>query len=143
VSALCYACSAVMIRRLTRTDSTVSIAFSFVVIVAVATGIAAWPDWVSVTRIHWPWVVLVGFTGAVGQYLVIYAFRCAAPQIIARFKFPALLGPIGTAWTLSNTARGTRVLGGAAIGIASGLYLISRERRIGRVAAPAMAGDRP
>jgi drug/metabolite transporter (DMT)-like permease len=77
VAALCYAIAALMIRRLALTDSTLSIGLSFMVIVAVGTGLLALPDWEPVAGRHWNWILLVGVSGAAAQYLMIQAFRSA------------------------------------------------------------------
>jgi drug/metabolite transporter (DMT)-like permease len=131
-SAFCYAVAALMIRRLARTDSTFSIGVSFMVIVSVGTGIVAIQDWVPVHAGHWPWILAMGVGGAAGQYLIIYAFRTSPPSAIAPFEYTALLWGIGIDWFLWSTAPSARMLGGAGIVIASGLYLIHRESRSGR-----------
>ena len=59
-SALCYALAAVMIRRLARTDSTVSIGMSFMVMVSIGTGIAAAAHWVPVLAEHWLMLTVLG-----------------------------------------------------------------------------------
>lgn len=134
-SALCYAISAVMIRRLARTDSTLSIGMSFMVMVSVGTGIAAWPHWVPIVGDHWPLLLLMGFTGALGQYLIIHAFRCAPPAVVAPFEYTALLWGIALDWILWSTVPSTRVLTGAGVVIVSGLYVIYREHWAVRTAA--------
>ncbi len=76
-SALCYAIAALLIRRLAHTDSTLSIGMSFMLIVAVVTGILAYPKWVPLMASHWPLIAVMGLSGAIGQYLIIHAFRSA------------------------------------------------------------------
>lgn len=126
-SALCYAISAVMIRKMSRTESTLSIGMSFMVLVSIGTGIAAFPDWVPVLREHLPWLLLLGISGALGQYLVIFAFRCAPPAVIAPFEYTAILWGLTLDWVLWSTVPSARVIVGAAVVIASGLYVIYRE----------------
>lgn len=128
-SALCYAVAALMIQRLTRTDSTLSIGLSFMVIVATGTGIASFPNWVPLLTAHWPWILVLGASGALGQYLIIYAFRCAPASVIAPFEYTALLWGVSLDWILWSTVPSSRMLSGAGVVIASGLYLIYRERR--------------
>ena len=68
-SALCYSFGAIMIRTLAQAESTLSIAFSFIVAVAVANGAAALPHWVSVQPNHWPWIAILGLDrGPPGNY---------------------------------------------------------------------------
>jgi drug/metabolite transporter (DMT)-like permease len=127
-SALCYAVAALMTRRLTRTDSTLSIALSFMLIVAAGTGIAVFPRWVPLLDTHWPWILAMGGSGAAGQYLIIHAFKCAPASAIAPFEYTALLWGISLDWILWSTVPSARTLSGATLVIASGLYLLYRER---------------
>jgi drug/metabolite transporter (DMT)-like permease len=127
VAALCYAVAALMIRKLALTDTTLSIGLSFMVIVAAGTGLLALPDWVPVDGAHWPWILLVGVSGALAQYLMIHAFRSAPASVIAPFEYTALLWAMGLDWLIWSTIPSARMLTGASIVIASGLYLIYRE----------------
>lgn len=140
-SALCYAVAALMIRRLSQTDATLSIGFSFIVIVSVVTGVAAYPNWAPLLMQHWPWFVALGASGAIGQYLLIYAFKQASATIIAPFEYTALLWGIAFDWALWSTAPTVRVLCGAGIVIASGLYVIYREHWL--KSSPTAAGTLP
>jgi drug/metabolite transporter (DMT)-like permease len=97
------------------------------VIVAVVTGAAAYPKWVPLLTAHWPWILILGVSGAIGQYLIIHAFRRAAPSVIAPFEYTALLWGVALDWVIWNTVPSLRVLSGAGIVIASGLYVIYRE----------------
>jgi drug/metabolite transporter (DMT)-like permease len=126
-AALCYSVIALTIRRLTRTDSTLSIGLSFVVMVGIGCGILAWPGWVPVLPAHWTWIAVVGLSGSIGQYLLIHAFRCASPSVVAPFEYTALLWGIALDWVLWGTVPGARVLTGGSVVIAAGLYLIYRE----------------
>jgi drug/metabolite transporter (DMT)-like permease len=134
-SALCYAISAVMIRRMSRTESTLSIGMSFMVMVAIGTGIAGYSKWVPIAADHTLWLLVLGLTGSLGQYLIIYAFRCVSPSVIAPFEYTALLWGIALDWILWSTIPSARVLAGAAIVIASGLYVLYREHWATRAVA--------
>lgn len=128
-AALCYAIVALMLRRLTSTDSTLSIALSFVVMIGFGCGILAWPNWVTPVREHWPLIALLGLSGSAGQYLIIGAFRCAQPTLIAPFEYTALLWGVALDWFVWGTGPTARVLVGGSVVIATGLYLIYSERR--------------
>jgi drug/metabolite transporter (DMT)-like permease len=131
-AALCYAIVALMLRRLTSTDSTLSIALSFVVMIGFGCGILAWPDWITPAREHWPLIALLGLSGSAGQYLIIGAFRCAQPSLIAPFEYTALLWGVALDWFVWGTGPSARVLIGGSVVIATGLYLIYSERRAAR-----------
>jgi drug/metabolite transporter (DMT)-like permease len=126
-SALCYSLSAITIRTLARDESTLSVAFSFVVTVGVVNGAIALPHWVAVQPPHWPWILVIGITGALGQLLIIQAFRVASPARVAPFEYTALLWGLMFDWVLWRTLPDQRTMIGGAIVTASGLYVIYRE----------------
>jgi drug/metabolite transporter (DMT)-like permease len=133
-SALCYAFGAIMLRTLARDESTLSIAFSFVLAVALSNGLVALPHWVALQPSHWPWIAVIGISGAAGQFLMIQAFRSAPPATIAPFEYTALLWGLALDWLLWHTLPEQRTLLGAAVVTFSGLYVILHEHR--RAAAP-------
>lgn len=126
-SALCYAFGAIMIRTLARDESTLSIAFSYSLAVAVANGSVALPEWLALQPAHWPWVAVIGVCGALGQWLMIQAFRSSPPSVVAPFEYTALLWGLALDWMLWHAIPDRRVLFGGAIVTASGLYVIYRE----------------
>jgi drug/metabolite transporter (DMT)-like permease len=126
-SALCYSLSAVTIRTLARGESTLSIAFSFVVAVGFVNAAIALPHWVPVQPRHWPWILVIGVTGALAQMLLIRAFRVASPARVAPFEYTALLWGLLFDWVLWRTLPDQRTVIGGAIVTASGLYVIYRE----------------
>lgn len=128
-AAICYAYAAIMIRLLSRTESTLSITFSFLVIVAIVATALAYPDWVTPKREHFTWIAILGFAGAIGQYFIIEAFRQAPVAVVAPFDYTALLWGALLDWIIWQTLPEARMVAGGAIVIASGLYLIYRERQ--------------
>jgi len=89
-AALGYALSAITIRMLARTDTGAATVVWSLVGLTIISGIAAWPTWQPLQWQHWPWIVLLGITGAVGQYLITLAFRRAPPPVIAPLEYTAL-----------------------------------------------------
>ncbi|MCI0434291.1 MAG: DMT family transporter [Gemmatimonadetes bacterium] len=128
VSALCYSLTALSVRVLTRTDTTVSMVFWFLVMLTVFGGILAAPSWVPIAREHWPVLAGVGVLGALGQHFVTEAFRHAPASVVAPFEYTALLWAVALDWIFWDHAPNTRMFIGGAVIIASGLYLIHRER---------------
>ncbi len=128
ISALCYALSAVSVRVLTRTDTTVSMVFWFMLMLAVFGGVLAAPSWVPIERDHWPLLAGVGILGALGQHFMTEAFRHAPASVVAPFEYTALLWAVALDWFFWHHAPNARMFAGGAIIIASGLYLIHRER---------------
>jgi drug/metabolite transporter (DMT)-like permease len=127
-AALGYALTVITIRILLRTDTgTATIFWSLFLVTLISGSIAAF-QWVPLRWEHWPWIVAVGLFGAIGQHFITYAFRLAAPPVVAPIEYTALLWGMLFDWLLWTTIPSSRMLLGASIIIASGLYIIYRER---------------
>jgi drug/metabolite transporter (DMT)-like permease len=127
-SAFTYALSAVVVRVLARTDTAASTVVWQLALLTVFAGVLALPHWQPLRSEHILWLVGVGFFGAMGQWLITMAFRTAPPSVVVPFEYTALLWGVSIDWMLWDTLPSSRVLVGGAIVIASGLYLIWRER---------------
>ena len=128
VAATAYAFSAIALRVITRSDTTSSVVFWMIGLMTCFAAVLALPDWVPVRREDWILIAAIGVFAAIGQHLLTEAFRHAAPSVVAPFEYTALLwGMIvdRVVWGVLPTAR---VYIGGGIVIASGLYLIWRER---------------
>lgn len=129
VSAVAYALSAIAVRVLTRTDTTASVIFWTVGLMTVFATVLAAPVWVPLERSHWPWLLALGVLAAIGQYLLTEAFRSAPPSLVAPFEYTALLWGIAIDRLVWHVLPSMRVCLGGGMVIASGLYLIWRERK--------------
>ena len=134
LGATAYAFSALAVRVLTRTDTTVSVVFWTIGLMTLFTGAIAAPGWVAIEPAHWKWLLAMGLLAAIGQYLLTEAFRAAPPSIVTPFEYTALLWGIAidrVVWQVSPSAR---ICCGGGLVIASGLYLIWHERTRASVA---------
>jgi drug/metabolite transporter (DMT)-like permease len=127
-SAIGYALNAITIRILTRTDSSAATVFWSLFFLALISGAISSTRWVPVLWDHWPLIVGLGISGAVGQYFITEAFRLAPPPVVAPLEYTALAWGMLFDWLLWATAPGLRMLTGAFVIVASGIYVISRER---------------
>lgn len=128
VSATGYAVSAIAVRVIGRSDSTQSMVFWMLAMTSVFAGAIAWHDWQPVLRSDWPVLAFLGVAGAVGQFAITDAFRRAAASRIAPLEYTALVWGIVLDYTLWHTLPDTTTLTGAVVIVASGLYLLRRER---------------
>lgn len=128
VGATAYASSAIAVRVLTRTDTTVSVVFWTIGLMTVIAGALAAPGWVAIGSGDWKWLLALGVLAATGQYLLTEAFRSAPPSIVSPFEYTALLWGVGIDRVVWHVLPSARVLLGGGIVIASGLYLLWRER---------------
>ncbi len=127
-SALAYAIVVVMVRVLSRTETTASMVFWFLVMMAAGAGAIALPGWVGFLAADWPWIAAIGLAGWAGQHLITEAFRLAPASVVAPFEYTALVWGVAIDWMVWQALPGARMLAGAAIVIGAGLYLLHRER---------------
>jgi drug/metabolite transporter (DMT)-like permease len=142
-SACCYALSAVAVRTLGRTNSSVAMVVWFLLLAGTGAGILAAPEWQPVAAGDWVWLGVVGVSGALGQYGVTDAFRRAAPSVVAPFEYSAILWAFGIDWIFWSALPSAVVVTGATIVISSGLFIIWDERRLATLAATAAASPPP
>ncbi|GAB3752956.1 DMT family transporter [Lysobacter olei] len=128
VAALGYAISAITVRVLARTDSTQAMMVWLLALMAFGAGVMAWPDWVPLRGADLWLIAGVGVAGALGQYAITEAFRLGEASLIAPLEYTALLWGVILDATLWGVLPDRVTWLGAAIIIASGLYLLHRER---------------
>lgn len=132
LAALGYAVSAITVRVLARTDSTQAITFWLLALMALGAGALAWPQWVPLRAEH-AWIVGgIGIAGAIGQYAITEAFRFGEASLIAPLEYTALIWGVALDLALWGVLPDAITWLGAAIIIASGLYLIRRENTHGK-----------
>jgi len=128
-SALCWAIVVVMVRILSGTEKTASMVFWFLLMLAAGAGALAARGWVAIAADHWPWIALLGLAGWAAQHLVTEAFRLAPATTVAPFEYLSIVWGACIDWFFWQAVPGARIVAGAAIVIAAGLYLVHRERR--------------
>lgn len=128
LAALGYAASAITVRVLARTDSTQAMVVWLMTMMALGAGALASPDWVPLRSEH-AWLIAgLGLAGALGQYAITEAFRLGQASMLAPLEYTALLWGVLLDLTIWGVLPDTITWIGAAIIVASGLYLLRRER---------------
>jgi len=136
VGAIAYALSAIAVRVLTRSDTTVSVVFWTVGLMTVfATAISA-PTWVPIQHVHWKWLLALGLLAAIGQYLITEAFRSAPPSVVTPFEYTALLWGVALDRVVWHVLPSARVVFGGGVVITTGLYLIWHQRQLADSESP-------
>ncbi|MBC7989256.1 MAG: DMT family transporter [Luteimonas sp.] len=128
LAALGYAISAITVRVLARTDSTQAMVVWLMAMMAFGAGAFAWPDWVPLRGEHAWLIVGIGLAGALGQYAITEAFRLGQASLLAPLEYTALLWGVLLDLTIWGVLPDGVTWVGSAIIIASGLYLLRRER---------------
>lgn len=127
-AAVGYALSAITVRVLGRTDSTESMIFWLMLIVGIGAGVIALPNWRPIQSAHWPVIAGIAVSGSLGQFAITEAFRVGEASFIAPFEYTALAWGVGLDWYIWRTTPAPITIVGAFVIIASGLYLVRRER---------------
>ncbi|MGY0620156.1 DMT family transporter [Lysobacter sp. A378] len=123
-----YAVSAITVRVLARTDSSASMIVWLLVMLTLGAGALAWPNWVSL-RLEDGWVILgVGLSGAIGQYAITEAFRTGSASLLAPLEYTALVWGVLLDVSIWGVLPDAVTWLGAGIIVASGLYMLRRER---------------
>nr|WP_315248599.1 DMT family transporter [uncultured Duganella sp.] len=126
-AAACYAVSAISARVLARTDSTESMMFWLLTLMAIGSVTLAWNSWVPVRAEH-GWILLaLALSGFFGQLAITKAFSTGKASIVAPFEYTALAWGVAIDWLLWQALPDGYTLLGAGIIIASGIYLVRRE----------------
>jgi len=127
-AAMCYSISAIAVRVISRTDSSDSMVFWAMSMIAIGASCIAAPDWKPIATQHFLVLASIGITGFFGQVAITAAFQKGEASVIAPFEYSALAWGMCLDWLLWRTVPDGIALLGALVIIASGLYLIRREK---------------
>jgi drug/metabolite transporter (DMT)-like permease len=126
-AATCYAVSAITGRILARTDRTEHMVVWLMVMMAIGATALAAPNWVPVRAEH-TWLLCgLAISGFIGQLAITEAFGSGDASKVAPFEYSALAWGVGLDWLLWRVLPDAYTMIGAAIIIASGIYLIRHE----------------
>jgi drug/metabolite transporter (DMT)-like permease len=126
-AAACYALSTVLGRLISRTEPSVTLVFWTTFSLTVGGSVLGAAGWVDIQEAHWPLLVGLGVTGTLAQLCITEAFRHGQASAVAPFEYSALVWAVALDWLIWRAVPDAYTLGGGAIIIASGIYLIRRE----------------
>ncbi len=135
LAATAYAVAAITVSMLTRTDTPQSMVVWFLVLLALGAGLLAIPDWQPLRLGHAGLIAGMGLAGAGGQVALTRAFQLGEASMIAPLEYTGLVWVIGWDLLFWGALPDGYTWLGAAIIVASGLYLLHRER-VRKVTAP-------
>ena len=128
-TALTYALSSVLVKIIGRTDSTQAMVFWMTCMLAIGATILALPHWLPLHSQDFLIIEGVAITGAIGQWGITVAFKHAPAASVAPLEYSGLAWVIMIDWFVWSAIPSWRTLAGAAVIIASGLYLLRFETR--------------
>lgn len=129
--AVSYAFYSIVTRLLSRHDTSETTLFYSNIVGAVAMTIVlpfvwVWPE----NHWHFALLFLMGAVGMFGHYLLILAHRIAPASVLSPFIYTQLVWVIMAGFFVFGDLPNRWTMAGAAIVIASGLYLLYRERKV-------------
>lgn len=129
-NAVVYALFTLLTRRIAATDppATTNLLSASGAVVLIAP--FALSQWQTPTQpLQWAAIALTGIAGGLGHLLLAHAFRYAPASTIAPFMYQQIVYMMALGFLLFGDVPGQAVVVGACVVVASGLYLIWRERR--------------
>jgi drug/metabolite transporter (DMT)-like permease len=79
---------------------------------------------------HWLVLIMLGVFGAVGHWLLVRAYRLATATALAPYPYSQMVWMIVSGWIVFSQFPDRWTLVGAAVIVASGLYIVHREHRL-------------
>ena len=136
-AALSYATYAIITRILARTDSNETTLFYSNLVGALAMSPVVLFVWTTPTDpLIIALMVVTGAIGSLGHYFLIAGHRLAPASVLTPFIYTELVWMIALGFLVFGDVPNRWTIAGSAIVVASGLYLLHRERVRGRAVTP-------
>ena len=129
VSSLLFAIGTVFTRRMVRDESSAAIVVYFSLTAVLVCAVFLPFAWVTPSLPHALMLAGVGVLGGIGAFCMVEAVRFAPVAVIAPLEYAALVWAILFGFLVWGDVPGTGVVVGAAVVIASNLYILRREAR--------------
>jgi len=131
--AVLYAVLSLTARKLSTTETTVSLSIYLFPIPLLAGAAVSLGEWISVDRLDWLVFALSGLFGGMGFVCINGAFRRAPAAILVPFEYTALIWAAAVGYLLWGEVPARTTWLGAAFITASGLFVLYRETVLHRV----------
>ncbi len=132
IAATFNAGAVIQTRRLTASETTSSIVFYFSLICALA-GLATLPfGWVRPEPMQLVALISIGLIGGLSHIFLTESYRHAPQSVVAPFGYSTMLWVVVFGYVFLGEAPTLLVLVGAGIVAAAGLFVVFRERQLGK-----------
>ena len=126
-AAFTYALAIIAVRNLARTDSSAATVFYFTLAGLLLSAAVLPFEWRTPNAREWALLIGIGLLSGVGQLLMTDAYGLAPPSVIAPFDYTSMIWALLLGYFLFGDFPDSLTLVGAAVVIASGVYIIYRE----------------
>lgn len=127
---LFFAVAMIVLRKLGRSETSASVAFTFTLSCTLVSGLALPFVWVAPDGLDLALLIAVGLLGGVGQILMTTAFKHADVAIVAPFEYTAMIWATLLGFVFWREVPGLNIWVGVAIVMASGLFILFREANL-------------
>ncbi len=127
-SAVMWSAALLVIKVLSRTESSITIGMYMVLVMTPISGLAAWPHWMMPQWDQLGWLIVTGVLGTAGQVLLAQSFRMADASAVLPLDFFKLIWSSLLGYTLFGEVPTIWVYLGGSIIFGSGVWLALRER---------------
>ena len=128
--AFAFALYTIMTRALSRTETALAMWFYTGLVGCIAASMVVWQAWVTPTVAQWLMLTAIGVIAGGSHYLVILAVRRAPVSLLAPFQYLQIIWATAYGYLLFGDFPDFWTFVGAAMIIASGLYVVMRERQL-------------
>ncbi len=126
------AMTTLLVRSLSATESSATIVLWQSLLMTLFTLVALPFFWTTPTFFELVLLILVGLIGGVAQIMLTEAYASAQVSALGPYSYTSILWSVAIGWVVFSDAPGWSTLGGAALIVASGLYILHRELRRSR-----------
>jgi drug/metabolite transporter (DMT)-like permease len=125
-----FALAMIVLRKLGRTETSASVAFTFTLSCTLVSGCVLPFVWVTPGLLDLGLLVTVGLLGGVAQILMTVAFKHADLAVIAPFEYTAMIWATLFGYVFWSEVPGLNIWLGVAVVMASGLFILFREANL-------------
>lgn len=122
----------VQVRKLVQTEKSATIVFYFSISSSVIALMTLPFGWVMPTPTQAAYLIGAGIAGGIAQILLTESYRHADMSVVAPFEYTSLVFSVGIGYFAFGDVPTWQMIVGGAIVVGSGLFIVLRERRLGR-----------
>jgi drug/metabolite transporter (DMT)-like permease len=132
LAACCFSAWAMLlVRTLVQVEKSVTIVLYFLMASSVIALVSLPFGWVMPTPLQAVYLVGAGITGGLAQILLTESYRHAEMSVVAPFEYSSLIFSVAIGYVFFGDVPTVYMLVGGLIVVASGLFIIFREHRLG------------
>lgn len=128
-AALLAAFAMIAIRKLGRTENSLTIVFYFSVYCTVLSGIWAIFVWETPSLENWIYLILIGLLGGLGQVFLTHSYARAPAAFVSSFSYVSIIVAALIDFIVWHHVPAWQIWVGSTVVIASGLYIVYRETK--------------